>query len=118
MITIQKQILVAFLINAITLLGCQNEPPDKQIIDKAKFRVNTILDSLSNEENIIITDRNISEEFFDDRQNQYVVNYIVHTGLDSNAIIETEASLFIVAEKNEWLYNFSFNQPYRGKITN
>lgn len=113
MINSNRIIMVLLLTIFIVLLGCQTSPPKQKLIDDAKLRAEEIMDSLRSAENIIL-DAKIAEEFFDDQANQYVINYNISTGLDSSSITEAEASMFIIQEKNDWYYNFSFNDTYRG----
>ena len=97
------------------VIACKVEPPNQTVIDKAKTRVDQIVDSLRTNQNVVIS-AEIAQEYFDDQKNQYIIDYDIETGLDSTSIVDSEGSMYLEPKNNEWHYNFVFNDSYRGII--
>jgi hypothetical protein len=98
------------------LTGCKQSPPDKDIIEKAKKKTMFILDSLKNNENVIIGEVTQNSEFFDDDEMEYHINYNIETGLDSAHITTTESTVFLEKAGDRWEYRFVFDKTYDRKL--
>ncbi len=99
-------------IAVVILAGCTADTPEPALIIKAKDETQAIMDSLQNEEDLIVEQFELSSEFFDDNSQKYVINYEVKAGMDSAHIAEDEATAFLEKKNRRWKYTFIFDKTY------
>jgi hypothetical protein len=97
---------------AVILAGCTADPPAPELIIKAKDETQAIMDSLQNEEDLIVEQFELTSEFFDDNSMKYVINYHVRAGMDSAHIAEDDATAFLEKQNRQWKYTFIFDKTY------
>jgi hypothetical protein len=105
-------ILPVIVLTGILIAGCAVEKPEEVLILKAKDKTRFLLDSLENNANMLITDIELTEEFFDENTMKYIINYQITSGLDSTSMTRTDASAFIEQIDGIWKYRFTFYETY------
>jgi hypothetical protein len=120
-LSLKKSCIICFIGMMIfsVWVGCRPAAPTLNIIEKAKVETMSILDSLKRDDNnIIISDVDISSQYFDGDVGKYFITYEVESGLDSAHIATSEAIVSLEKKDDSWNYRFVFGDTFERILEN
>ncbi len=94
------------------VVSCSVEKPSPKVIAQAKLRTMAIIDSLNDVREVVRSEPRLEREFFDERNQRYVLEYRIFVGVDS--LDEQDLNAFIKKTDGDWIYDFTVGaEAYR-----
>jgi hypothetical protein len=96
--------------------GCgREEGPSGAIIETAKQRTIAIIDSVAQNREMVMSQPELMEEYYNDNLHRYVLKYHLKTEFGS-AFTDSPVA-YIIKEGNRWKYRFQFGGLHESYFT-